>query len=181
VEFLSLFLGGRFTLTHKKKIALCATLVWLIGWFVGPDWVSHVVPENPVGPLTIFVFLYLAVPYVVARTVFGWSPFKSGRGKPDSLPKLDPEACHPDAPADVALISKQDDSFRETIYPIGVLITGFITFIVTWIYCIATYGFLLGVGLGWLPSIIVAYIVGYLWPLILVGLIGIILLFWFNK
>lgn len=35
-------------------------------------------------------------------------------------------------------------------------IVGFITFVASWIYCIATYGFLLGVGLGWLPSIIVA-------------------------
>jgi hypothetical protein len=34
---------------------------------------------------------------------------------------------------------------------------GAITFISSWIYCISTYGFLLGVGLGWLPSIIVAF------------------------
>ncbi len=51
-------------------------------------------------------------------------------------------------------------------YSIGFGITAFITFIGSWIYCIATYGFLLGVGLGWLPSIIVAVIAGALWPLI---------------
>jgi hypothetical protein len=51
-------------------------------------------------------------------------------------------------------------------YNIGFGITAFITFIGSWIYCIATYGFLLGVGLGWLPSIIVAVIAGALWPLI---------------
>jgi hypothetical protein len=36
------------------------------------------------------------------------------------------------------------------------LIVAFITFVSSWIYCIATYGFLLGVGLGWLASLIVA-------------------------
>lgn len=44
---------------------------------------------------------------------------------------------------------------------------GGLVFVGCWIYCIATYGFLLGVGLGWLPSIIVAYIIGFLWPLFL--------------
>lgn len=51
-------------------------------------------------------------------------------------------------------------------YTLGAGITGFIVFIGTWIYCIAEYGFLLGVGLGWLPSMIVAVIAGALWPLI---------------
>ena len=52
-------------------------------------------------------------------------------------------------------------------YGIGFGITWFLTFIGCWIYCIATYGFLLGVGLGWLPAAIVAAIVGALWPVIL--------------
>jgi hypothetical protein len=33
-------------------------------------------------------------------------------------------------------------------YKIGAGITWFLIFIGTWIYCIAAYGFLLGVGLG---------------------------------
>lgn len=37
-----------------------------------------------------------------------------------------------------------------------------VTFIGSWIYCIATYGYLFGVGLGWLPSLIVAYVAGML-------------------
>lgn len=57
-------------------------------------------------------------------------------------------------------------------YFVGGLITGVIFFIGSWIYCIAAYGFLLGVGLGWLPSIIVAYIAGLLWPLIVLVLVG---------
>jgi hypothetical protein len=49
---------------------------------------------------------------------------------------------------------------------------GFVTFIGAYIYCIATYGFILGFGLGWIPSIIAAIIVSqvvrFLWgPIIL--------------
>lgn len=36
-----------------------------------------------------------------------------------------------------------------------------LTFIGTYIYCIAHYGLLLGVGLGWLPAMIIAVV----WPL----------------
>jgi hypothetical protein len=37
-------------------------------------------------------------------------------------------------------------------------IVGVVTFVGGWIYCIATYGFLLGVGLGWLPSSIAGFL-----------------------
>lgn len=50
-------------------------------------------------------------------------------------------------------------------YKTGASITWFLIFIGSYIYCIAEYGFLLGVGLGWLPSIIVATIFCWLWPL----------------
>jgi hypothetical protein len=52
------------------------------------------------------------------------------------------------------------------------------TFIGSWIYCIAAYGFLLGVGLGWLPSAICAVVMVWLWPvaaLALVGVVGVLL------
>jgi hypothetical protein len=65
-------------------------------------------------------------------------------------------------------------------YGIGFAITAVITFIVSWIYCIATYGFLLGVGLGWLPSLIVAVIAGVLWPLILLAIIIILFVIFKN-
>ena len=59
------------------------------------------------------------------------------------------------------------------IYEKGVRITFALTalfvFVGSWVYCIFTYGYLFGVGLGWLPSLIVAFlaglIVGFLWPL----------------
>jgi len=63
-------------------------------------------------------------------------------------------------------------------YGTGFTITAIITFIGSYIYCIATYGFLFGVGLGWLPSLIVAVIAGALWPLIVLA-IGAVLFFVF--
>lgn len=38
-------------------------------------------------------------------------------------------------------------------------VAGIITFISAYIWCIANYGFLFGLGLGWLPSMILAWIV----------------------
>lgn len=67
----------------------------------------------------------------------------------------------------------------DDVYIGGAYITGFITFVICYIYCIATYGFLLGVGLGWLPSGIVARIVGFLWPLV-VALLLVLLALIFN-
>lgn len=52
----------------------------------------------------------------------------------------------------------------------GYDISAILIFIASWIYCIINYGFLLGVGLGWLPSIIVAFVLSFLWPLVLVGI-----------
>ena len=43
---------------------------------------------------------------------------------------------------------------------IGIAV-GALTFIAAWIYCMATYGFLFGFGLGWLPSGILAAMVGF--------------------
>ena len=60
------------------------------------------------------------------------------------------------------------------IYLIGYTITAIITFVICYLYCIATYGFLLGLGLGWLPSGIVARIVGFLWPIIALLLLALL-------
>jgi hypothetical protein len=46
---------------------------------------------------------------------------------------------------------------------------GLSTFLAIWIYCVVTYGFLLGFFVGWLPALILALVVAvamiYLWPL----------------
>jgi len=63
-------------------------------------------------------------------------------------------------------------------YWLGYKISWVLIFIGSWIYCIASYGFLLGVGLGWLPSLIVASIGAFLWQIALgILFLGIVLLF----
>lgn len=51
-----------------------------------------------------------------------------------------------------------------------------ITFIACWIYAFLEYGFLLGVGLGWFPSLLVALVAGgltiFLWGLIPVAVVA---------
>ncbi len=63
-----------------------------------------------------------------------------------------------------------------TVYEVGCYVTGVLVFVCSWIYCVVAYGFLLGVGLGWLPSLIVAVIAAYLWPLVAVVLVVLIIL-----
>ncbi|CCO25531.1 protein of unknown function [Maridesulfovibrio hydrothermalis AM13 = DSM 14728] len=50
-------------------------------------------------------------------------------------------------------------------YNVGYKVFWYLLFVGTWIYCVFSYGFLVGVSLGWIPSIIFASIVAYLWPL----------------
>ena len=65
---------------------------------------------------------------------------------------------------------------KKDYYWIGFCITAIITFIACWIYAIAHYGFFLGLGLGWIPSLFIAVIAGLIWPLIAVVLtIGIVI------
>ena len=56
-------------------------------------------------------------------------------------------------------------------YKLGYVITWLIVFIALWVYAVFEYGYLLGVGLGWLPAIIVATLVSFLWPLLLIAVI----------
>ncbi len=70
-----------------------------------------------------------------------------------------------------AQINTRNDFHESQAYGIGVTITAIIVFIGSWIYCIATYGYLFGVGLGWLPSLIVAAIAGALWPLLVIAVV----------
>lgn len=65
---------------------------------------------------------------------------------------------------------------KKDYYWNGFWITAIITFIGCWIYTIAHYGFFLGLGLGWIPSLFIAALAGLIWPLIAVVLtIGIII------
>jgi hypothetical protein len=48
-----------------------------------------------------------------------------------------------------------------TIGRISGTIAGWLTFIGAWGYCVATYGFLFGFGLGWLPALILSWLVAW--------------------
>ena len=67
---------------------------------------------------------------------------------------------------------KQPSEWPQLIYGAGGYITFWLVFIISWIYCVSEYGFLLGVGLGWLPSAIVGAIAAFLWPLLLCGFLA---------
>jgi hypothetical protein len=72
----------------------------------------------------------------------------------------------------------------QGVYMGGALIIGFIsafiTFLACWFHAVEEWGFLLGVGLGWLPSFFVAiifgFILGAIWPLIVIGIAWVIYL-----
>ena len=51
-----------------------------------------------------------------------------------------------------------DSSYLRIGGALGI-IPAFITFVGSWWYCAATYGFLFGFGLGWLPALILAALV----------------------
>jgi len=61
-------------------------------------------------------------------------------------------------------------------YMIGVWIVGALSFIAIWIYSFASWGFLLGLMFGWIPALIGGAILGFLWPLVVLAIIGIIIL-----
>ena len=63
-------------------------------------------------------------------------------------------------------MGQKKDGTESEWYLIGFGLTAMPTFIATWIYAMINYGWFLGLGLGWLPSIFIALIVGALWPIL---------------
>jgi len=59
------------------------------------------------------------------------------------------------------------NAITQENYQLGFWITAIVTFLGTWIYCICNYGFLLGVGIGWLPAAITGIVAGLFWPFVL--------------
>jgi hypothetical protein len=81
------------------------------------------------------------------------------------------------APIDDPVTVEGREGLMETYFQRGAgygVWIGLITFVISWIYCIAAYGFLFGVGLGWLPSLIVAA-VAYLLTMLLWGPVALVL------
>ena len=60
-------------------------------------------------------------------------------------------------------------------YHLGFVLTAPVVFAGCWIYCVANYGFLIGVGLGWFPSFIAAIIAGAAWPVIAFAILALML------
>ena len=84
-----------------------------------------------------------------------------------------------EASQDVAFISQEADITSHMswgdVYGIGRLLTGVIVFAVCWIYAIVSFGWFLGIGLGWIPSLVIAGIAGFLWPVIAVAVAGVVI------
>jgi hypothetical protein len=59
---------------------------------------------------------------------------------------------------------------------------GVVAFFASWIYAISTYGWFLGLSLGWIPSIIIAFVLYWLTPLLfgLMLIALVILLLWWS-
>lgn len=93
-------------------------------------------------------------------------------------------------------MDEADKRLRAIIYPNGYGLwerycdltrligfgTAVVTFLASWVYCIYAYGFLFGLGLGWLPSGILAVAVGFImagiWPLVVLLLIWAVYAYW---
>ena len=91
----------------------------------------------------------------------------------DDLPPSDPPIAS--VPSTAPTARRGESGIGPTliiIYFGGIWIARAIIFVGCWIYCIATYGFLLGVGLGWLPAMITAYFTAWLWPLVVIGIVA---------
>jgi hypothetical protein len=56
-------------------------------------------------------------------------------------------------------------------YDKGTWTMGIIAFLIIWIYAIISWGFLVGLAIGWLPALIGGFIAALLWPLIALGII----------
>lgn len=67
-------------------------------------------------------------------------------------------------------MSAEEDALDD--HEKGFYIVGGIVFLLAWLYAVVTYGLFLGLGLGWLPALVIGFIAGILWPFILLLLLG---------
>mgnify|MGYP006901968839 CR=1 FL=1 len=55
-------------------------------------------------------------------------------------------------------------------------LTGIISFLIIWIYAMSDWGLLLGLMFGWIPALIGGVVLAFLWPLVILAMVGIIIL-----
>ncbi len=56
------------------------------------------------------------------------------------------------------------DDGGSGVYGLLSVIVGACTFLLAWAYSIDRYGWFIGLGLGWLPALIIGLLAGMLWP-----------------
>jgi len=55
-------------------------------------------------------------------------------------------------------------------------LTGIISFLIIWIYAMSDWGLLLCLMFGWIPALIGGVVLAFLWPLVILAMVGIIIL-----
>lgn len=55
-----------------------------------------------------------------------------------------------------------------------------LAFLGFWGHAVETYGWFLGLALGWIPALFLGAFVGALWPLVMLAVVGIVLLIYWS-
>ena len=78
------------------------------------------------------------------------------------------------------IIDDNVGGLAEAFYTAALMPIGGLVFLASWAYCTVTYGFLLGFGLGWLPSIFLAFLLAIFCPYLVIFLGPLILIIWLG-
>lgn len=71
-----------------------------------------------------------------------------------------------------ATSGRMNNKTDSGLYVGAAILVGSVIFSISLLYAIRSYGFFLGAGLGWIPSLVFAVVAGFLWPLIAFGLMA---------
>jgi len=150
-------------------------------WFGAGSLLSLALTGYADGWLSRALMLGPYAAFVVLRWVY-WIATKRELVPVPARWRLPPEAKRALREREQAENDARDRRSRErwrSVYAIGGYLTWVVVFFGAYAYCIFEYGFLLGVGLGWLPAAITATVAAFLWPLLLFG--GLYLSAWLAK
>ncbi|NJC87316.1 MAG: hypothetical protein FIB02_02105 [Desulfuromonas sp.] len=89
------------------------------------------------------------------------------------------ERLHKDSTGAHSHFTKPNFSFHYRQSGCGNAFTGFVVgtsvFFGSWIYAIKTYGWFLGLGLGWIPSFFLGIMAAIFWPVAVLVILGILI------
>lgn len=74
-----------------------------------------------------------------------------------------------------------EDERYSFAYLVVAWIIGVIAFFAIWIYSFISWGFLIGLAIGWLPALIGGFILGIIWPVVLLVIVAAVLLLLLNS